>query len=120
MSGPTSPQLSDQRLETVCERLDSVTAQVAALAEQVADLSARVAKLDNRGHRYYVIRRVPAGRDLESLLGIWHTDWATIESKLPAGRLFGSGIRVKGFSTEAEARGDYRDGGRTDSPVIHQ
>jgi hypothetical protein len=52
------------------------------------------------------------------LLGVWHVQWATLEARLPGGRLCGSGLRRFGFKIQVDADrrwGDYLES----EPVRH-
>ena len=51
--------------------------------------------------RYYVITRVPEGSGLR--VGIFKVHWELIAAHLPNGRLFGSGVRLWGYDTLADA-----------------
>jgi len=48
--------------------------------------------------RFYAVVSGPA-----HLLGVWHAQWATLESRLPGGKLCGSGVRLFGFNSQQDA-----------------
>ena len=68
--------------------------------------------------RWYCVPHVP-NQGLQHLLGLWNTDWATLEASLPGGRLFGSGCNgVKGFDSRQGALDWWFAKGHTEYPVV--
>ena len=52
--------------------------------------------------RYYTVSAGP-----DHLLGVWYASWADLCLRLPTGKLFGSGCRVHGFDSFAEAESKW-------------
>ena len=48
--------------------------------------------------RYHAVTSGPP-----HLFGVWHVQWATLEARLPGGRLCGSGLRLFGFNIQVDA-----------------
>ena len=71
------------------------------------------AKPKGQPFRYYA---VVGGR--ANLLGVWHVQWRTLEQRLPGNHLCGSGCRLFGFDTQAEADSKWFEFWESD-PVRH-
>ena len=61
-------------------------------------------KVRSQPLRYYAVVSGPP-----DLLGVWHATWATLEGRLPGGRLAGSGVRLFGFNTQLDADRRWSD-----------
>ena len=114
----------ESRLTEVSDRLDSLEDLIAGLSDQLAALAiaggtaaptaavdpsvvaspavlAAVAAEERR--RYYAVTSGAA-----SAVGLWWCTWAHLCTRLPGGRLAGSGCRVRGFDSEAEGRAFFQ------------